>query len=148
MKKQIATIVLSSTLLLSGCANWCDECADGSCDVVTTKTELAADTLFAFDSAKLSASADAALTPIVERLKADSTEKVRIAGYTDSTGSEAYNMKLSERRANAVAAYFEAHGISCDRIETRGFGESHPVASNATAAGRQQNRRAVVVTVQ
>lgn len=146
MKKQIVTVVLSSTLLLSGCANWCDECADGSCEVVTSQVVLPASALFAFDSAKLTAADDQALAPVVERLQAEPTEKVRISGYTDSTGPEAYNLKLSERRANAVAAYLAAHGISYDRISTRGFGEADPVASNATAEGRQQNRRAVVVT--
>lgn len=146
MKKQIATVVLSSTLLLTGCANWCDECADGACDVVTTKVVLPTSTLFAFDSAQLTVADNDALNDVIERLKAEPTEKARISGYTDSTGSEAYNMKLSQRRANAVAAYLEANGIACDRITTQGFGESDPVASNATAEGRQQNRRAVVVT--
>ncbi len=146
MKKQIATIVLSSTLLLSGCASWCDECADGSCEVVTSKVVLPTSTLFAFDSAKLTIADDTALATVIDRLKAEPTEYVKISGYTDSTGPEGYNLKLSERRANAVAAYLEANGIAADRITTHGYGEADPVASNATAAGRQQNRRAVVVT--
>ena len=87
-----------------------------------------------------------ALATVVERLKAEPEEKVRISGYTDSTGPEAYNMKLSQRRADAVAAYLTDNGIATDRISTKAFGEADPVASNATAAGRQQNRRAVVVT--
>ncbi len=146
MKKQIVTVVLSSTLLLSGCANWCDECADGACDVVTSEVVMPASALFAFDSATLTPTDDCGLDKIINRLNAEPTEKVRIAGYTDSTGPEAYNMKLSERRAAAVAAYLNANGIAADRISTKGFGEADPVASNATAAGRQQNRRAVVST--
>ena len=146
MKKQIATIVLSSTLLLSGCASWCDECADGSCEVVTSKVVLPTSTLFAFDSAKLTVADDAALADVINRLKADPAENVKISGYTDSTGPEGYNMKLSERRAFAVAQYLEDNGIAAERITTQGYGEADPVASNATAAGRQQNRRAVVVT--
>ena len=146
MKKQILTVVLSSTLLLSGCANWCDECAYGSCEVVTSQVVLPTSALFAFDSAKLTMADDQALATVVERLKAEPEEKVRISGYTDSTGPEAYNMKLSQRRADAVAAYLADNGIATDRISTKAFGEADPVASNETAAGRQQNRRAVVVT--
>lgn len=145
MKKQIATVVLS-TLLLSGCASWCDECADGSCEVITSEVVLPTSTLFAFDSAKLSAGDDQALNTVIDRLKAEPTENVRISGYTDSIGTEAYNIKLSERRANAVAAYLEANGIAADRITTHGYGEADPVACNKTADGRAQNRRAVVVT--
>ena len=71
MKKQIATVVLSSTLLLTGCANWCDECADGACDVVTTKVVLPTSTLFAFDSAQLTVADNDALNDVIERLKAE-----------------------------------------------------------------------------
>lgn len=143
MKKQIA-IVLSSTLLLSGCASWCNECAES--EVVTSQVVLPTSTLFAFDSAKLTSTDNAALTSVVDRLKAEPAENAKISGYTDSTGPESYNLKLSERRANAVAAYLEANGIAADRITTHGYGEADPVATNETAAGRQQNRRAVVVT--
>ncbi len=146
MKKQILTVVLSSTLLLSGCANWCDECADGSCEVTSQVVLPSSSALFAFDSATLTPAADQALAPIVDRLHAEPTERVQISGYTDSTGPEAYNLKLSQRRADAVAAYLAANGVSYDRISTRGFGEADPVDTNATAEGRQQNRRAVVTT--
>ncbi len=145
MKKQIATIVMSSALLLSGCASWCDECADGSCEV-TSKVVLPANALFAFDSAELSSKDITALAPVVERMTTDATEKVTIKGYTDSTGPAAYNLKLSDRRAESVATYLESKGVSADRITTEGFGETNPVASNDTAAGRAQNRRAEVVT--
>ena len=75
MKKQIATIVMSSALLLSGCASWCDECADGSCEV-TSKVVLPAHALFAFDSAELTSKDIDALAPVVERMTEDKTEKV------------------------------------------------------------------------
>lgn len=146
MKKQIATVVLSSTLLLSGCASWCDECADGACEVVTSKVVLPTSTLFAFDSAKLNTKDISALTPVVDRLKAEPAEMVKIYGYTDSTGPANYNMKLSDRRATSVASYLESHGVAASRIKTKGFGESDPVASNATKEGRAQNRRAEVIT--
>ena len=145
MKKQIATVVMSSALLLSGCASWCDECADGSCEV-TSKVVLPAQALFAFDSAELTAKDIDALAPVVERMAADETERATVKGYTDSTGPESYNLKLSERRAQSVAAYLEEKGVSADRITTKGYGEEDPVASNETAAGRAQNRRAEVVT--
>jgi len=64
-----------------------------------------------------------------------------IVGHTDSTGSDAYNQALSERRANAVANYFRSRGVEPARIAAYGMGESQPIASNATDYGRQQNRR-------
>ena len=145
MKKQIATIVMSSALLLSGCASWCDECADGSCEV-TSKVVLPAHALFAFDSAELSSKDIDALAPVVERMTEDKSEKVTIKGYTDSTGPAAYNLKLSERRAESVASYLESKGVCAKRITTEGFGETNPVATNATSEGRAQNRRAEVIT--
>ena len=145
MKKQIATIVMSSALLLSGCASWCDECADGSCEV-TSQTVLNANALFAFDSAELRTNDIDALAPVVDRLVADKEERVTVKGYTDSTGPESYNLKLSERRADAVATYLESKGVCESRITTEGFGEADPVASNATVEGRAQNRRAEVIT--
>jgi outer membrane protein OmpA-like peptidoglycan-associated protein len=71
--------------------------------------------------------------------------KALIEGHTDSIGSEALNQALSERRANAVKAALVDMGISPNRITTRGYGEAYPVASNNTAAGRQQNRRVEII---
>ncbi len=67
--------------------------------------------------------------------------KVEIAGYTDNAGSEEYNLDLSRRRAEAVRKYLIDAGISADRISSNGYGESNPVADNATRAGRRLNRR-------
>lgn len=141
MKKQIATVVLS-TLLLSGCASWCNE----PCEVVTSKVVLPTSALFAFDSAKLTTADISALAPVVERLSNNPEENVKIQGHTDSTGPASYNLKLSERRAHSVASYLESKGVSATRITTKGFGEAKPVASNATSQGRAQNRRAEVIT--
>jgi outer membrane protein OmpA-like peptidoglycan-associated protein len=66
---------------------------------------------------------------------------VEVAGHTDSTGSEAYNQQLSERRAGTVAEYLRARGILADRLITVGAGEARPIASNETAEGRARNRR-------
>lgn len=71
--------------------------------------------------------------------------KALIEGHTDSIGSEALNQDLSERRANSVKAALVGMGINPNRITTRGYGEAYPVASNNTAAGRQQNRRVEII---
>jgi outer membrane protein OmpA-like peptidoglycan-associated protein len=71
---------------------------------------------------------------------------IRIDGFTDSTGTADYNQVLSERRANAVSQYLSSQGVNPNRIVTRGFGQRQPVANNATAEGRSQNRR-VEITI-
>jgi outer membrane protein OmpA-like peptidoglycan-associated protein len=94
-------------------------------------------------------SGSAALTPdsysildqVVRSLKAYPEVRVEIAGYTDEVGKEDYNLGLSQRRADSVKQYVVNAGISADRILARGYGESNPVAPNATAAGRAENRR-------
>jgi outer membrane protein OmpA-like peptidoglycan-associated protein len=67
--------------------------------------------------------------------------KVRLNAYTDSNGSDAYNQKLSDRRAKAVREYLESQGVAKGRIEAHGLGESNPIADNKTAEGRAENRR-------
>lgn len=67
--------------------------------------------------------------------------RATIQGYTDSIGSDAYNLRLSERRAQAVADALVADGIEATRLTVKGFGKADPVASNATEEGRQENRR-------
>jgi outer membrane protein OmpA-like peptidoglycan-associated protein len=62
-------------------------------------------------------------------------------GHTDSTGSEVYNQHLSERRARSVVGHLVTRGVDADRVTAVGYGEGHPVASNATTTGRGQNRR-------
>lgn len=66
---------------------------------------------------------------------------IEVMGHTDSTGAEAYNQKLSERRAAGVGGYLVAQGIDARRVVTQGFGGRSPIASNDTAEGKQQNRR-------
>jgi outer membrane protein OmpA-like peptidoglycan-associated protein len=72
---------------------------------------------------------------------------VEVAGHADSTGAAAYNQALSERRARSVAAYLRSRGIKPERLIVVGDGENHPVASNATPDGRQQNRRVELTIV-
>ncbi len=72
------------------------------------------------------------------------TDLIRVEGHTDSSGSDAYNQRLSERRAAAVKTYLLGRGVSHAKIETIGYGESRPIANNTTPAGRTKNRRVVV----
>jgi OOP family OmpA-OmpF porin len=95
-------------------------------------------------SAKLKPQSDAILDGVVANIKKCNCGKVEIRGYTDSVGKPDYNQKLSERRALAVKDYLVAHGISADMLGTQGFGEENPIATNATPAGRAENRRVTV----
>ena len=103
---------------------------------------------FEFDSAKLTGAVSSRLDNFVQVLKASPQAQVNITGYTDNSGSAAYNQKLSERRAQAVANYLIAAGINKDRFTVKGMGEANPVADNSTAAGREKNRRIEVVIPQ
>lgn len=96
---------------------------------------------FAFDCAELSHSARKILLGIIPLLKKNSKTILEIHGHTDSIGTHSYNQKLSEQRANAVKKFLVRHGISAERLITRGFGEDFPVASNGTKKGREMNRR-------
>jgi outer membrane protein OmpA-like peptidoglycan-associated protein len=100
---------------------------------------------FATDSSRISPDFQSTLDQVASTITEYTDTRVRIAGHTDSTGSDAYNQQLSERRAQAVASYLEGRGVAASRISTVGYGETQPVASNDTADGRQQNRRVEIV---
>jgi len=85
------------------------------------------------------------LGDVVKTMKDNPSLHVLIEGHTDSIGSDSYNQRLSERRAQAVKGYLVDQGIDGSRIKTEGFGKSKPVASNKTEAGRAQNRRAEII---
>ncbi len=97
--------------------------------------------LFDFDSATLRPEARENLRRLAESLKKYPETEVLIVGHTDSTGPEAYNQRLSERRAESAAAFLMQQGIRPSRIRTMGRGESEPIASNDTEEGRRLNRR-------
>ena len=102
---------------------------------------------FAFDSAVLKRKMLDELDDVAARVKASKgDEMLEIVGHTDSTGPEAYNLGLSERRAQSAANYLEGKGVSMSRITVKGMGESAPVASNATREGRAMNRRVEINT--
>ncbi|MCA1767126.1 MAG: OmpA family protein [Idiomarina sp.] len=96
---------------------------------------------FGFDSAELTSEARSSLNEVASVVSEYADTRVNIAGYTDSTGEEAYNQRLSERRAQAVGSYLGQNGVGSARLNTRGYGESQPVASNDSEEGRSQNRR-------
>ncbi len=103
--------------------------------------------LFASNESQLQPTANEKLTTIVEALKEQQNRKILIEGHTDSRGSSELNQRLSQERADAVAAYLASHGIAREQITATGVGESRPVASNDTPEGRANNRR-VEITVQ
>ena len=106
------------------------------------RVTLSSQVLFDVDKINLRDSAKDGLRQVVELLKAYPTNKLRVSGYTDSSGSAKYNQTLSEERARAVADYLiQQGGIAGSRIQAKGYGKRRPVASNATEEGRQQNRR-------
>ncbi len=97
--------------------------------------------LFQTGKYTLSAAADATLSRIAYNLKQFPESDITVVGYTDNTGSEAVNQKLSLQRAESVVNYLEQQGVAADRLKAIGKGWDDPIASNSTAEGRAQNRR-------
>lgn len=102
---------------------------------------LPAGVTFPVDSATIQPQFRNTLDQVADTLKQYPSTFIDIYGHTDSTGSDAYNQALSERRAMSVADYLTTRGVQSARIATRGFGETQPVASNDTEEGRAANRR-------
>jgi outer membrane protein OmpA-like peptidoglycan-associated protein len=112
---------------------------------VPMRMDLSGGANFRTDQATLTPQAKARLDQFLEKAQGTSFSEVAISGYTDSTGSAARNLDLSQRRAEAVAAYLRDGGLRAEHYRVRGLGSADPVASNSTAAGRQQNRRVEIV---
>ena len=100
--------------------------------------------LFATSSSTLNAASRSSLDKFANSLQTNPDTDVKIYGHTDSTGSDAINNPLSQRRAESVYNYLLSKGVSGARLESQGFGSSQPVADNSTVAGRGQNRRVEV----
>ena len=133
-----------------GVPDYMDKCPDTpkgtkvdkkGCPLVGEKLLILHGINFEFDSAKISRDSEAILDKAVETLEANPSIKVRIEGHTDSTGSEEYNLGLSQRRADAVRDHLVSKGIASERLEALGKGEGYPITSNKTREGRSQNRR-------
>ncbi len=113
----------------------------------TEKVSFAADAFFDFNKAVLKPEGKAKLDDLADKVKGIALEVIIAVGHTDSVGSDAYNQKLSEKRAEAVKAYLTGKGIEASRVYTEGKGKKQPVADNKTAEGRAKNRRVEIEVV-
>lgn len=114
-------------------------------DTVGCSLTIRLEVLFATNSATINPSSYPELDRAVTFLRETSPSATGvIEGHTDSQGADAYNLDLSQRRANAVLKYLVDKGVPASRLTAQGLGESQPVADNATADGRAQNRRVVL----
>jgi outer membrane protein OmpA-like peptidoglycan-associated protein len=102
---------------------------------------------FDFDSASVKPQFMPVLDNVAQTLTQYDKTVIEVAGHTDNVGSDSYNQALSQRRANAVASYLGSRGIMQQRMITVGAGESRPIASNDTEAGRSENRRVEITLV-
>ena len=115
--------------------------------VAASKVTFAADAFFDFDKSVLKPEGRAKLTDLVEKIRGVNLEVIIAVGHTDSIGSDAYNQRLSVRRAEAVKAFLVSKGIERNRVYTEGKGEKQPVADNRTKEGRAKNRRVEIEVV-
>ncbi|MFK8329683.1 OmpA family protein [Pseudomonas sp. BJa5] len=99
---------------------------------------------FATDSANIAPSFYSPLNNLANSFKQFNQNTIEVVGYTDSTGSRQHNMDLSQRRAQSVVSYLTSQGVDASRVSARGLGPDQPIASNADANGRAQNRRVEV----
>ena len=111
------------------------------------KVTFAADVLFDFDKAVIKPEGKSKLDDISNKTKGVNLEVVIAIGHADSVGSDAYNQRLSVRRAESVKAYLVSKGLEANRVYTEGKGEKQPVADNKTAEGRAKNRRTEIEVV-
>ncbi|HYP84606.1 outer membrane protein OmpA [Variovorax sp.] len=114
---------------------------------VASKVTFAADAFFDFDKSVLKPEGRAKLDDLVQKIRGINLEVIIAVGHTDSIGTDAYNQKLSVRRAEAVKAYLVSKGIERNRVYTEGKGEKQPVADNRTKEGRAKNRRVEIEVV-
>ncbi|MFC1684157.1 OmpA family protein [Pseudomonadota bacterium] len=101
---------------------------------------------FELNSAKLTAKSTSVLNTVAESLRGRPDVTVIIAGHTDNTGNDNYNMDLSQRRAQSVVDYLVSKGANAAKLSAKGYGEERPIASNKTTEGRAENRRVEMVT--
>ena len=111
------------------------------------KVTFAADAFFDFDKATLKPEGKAKLDDLVSKMGGINLEVIIAVGHTDSVGSDAYNQKLSVKRAESVKAYLVSKGVEKNRVYTEGKGKKQPVADNKTAEGRAKNRRVEIEVV-
>ncbi len=102
---------------------------------------------FAFNSSDVNSQFYSVLDKVATTLNEYNQTTINVAGHTDSVGSDSYNQKLSEQRASSVARYLQSRGVTNQRLQTYGYGESRPVDTNNTEAGRANNRRVEITLV-
>jgi outer membrane protein OmpA-like peptidoglycan-associated protein len=122
-----------------------DEVSVERVDEETLRVNFDSDILFAIDSSVLSAQSMAGLDEFAQVMREYPKTAILIQGYTDSTGSEEHNLRLSQRRADAVYNHLRLREVESDRMSAIGYGEGYPVADNATAQGRELNRRVSIL---
>ena len=140
-------------------SNWTPATAAPGCDgaiakkaaakpaAAAAKVTYTADALFDFDKSVLKPAARTSLDNLSGQIKSLALEVVIATGHTDSVGTDAYNQKLSVRRADAVKKHLVSKGIAANRIQIEGKGESQPVADNKTDDGRAKNRRVQIEVI-
>ncbi|MGA9324808.1 MAG: OmpA family protein [Salegentibacter sp.] len=116
-------------------------CPEPTAEVVSELNEYSNTILFDLNKATIRSESEEALDNIADIMKEYPNTVFHIGGHTDSTGSAQYNLKLSKERAASVKDYLTNHGIPANRLTSEGYGEEQPIATNSTAAGRQENRR-------
>ena len=140
-----------------GVSDYLDECPDTppgtyvdekGCPLAGETIAIVTNINFDFNRDAIREDAKPKLATVLDILKENPSIRVRVVGHTDSTGPEAYNQQLSERRAISVRRYLNERGISMTRMSVAGKGESEPLVSNATRAGRAVNRRVEFEVVQ
>ena len=114
---------------------------------VAEKVTFAADVFFDFDKAIIKPEGRSKLDDLANKIKDINLEVIIGIGHTDSVGTDAYNQRLSVRRAEAVKAYLVSRGIEANRVYTEGKGEKQPIADNKTADGRAKNRRTEIEVI-
>jgi outer membrane protein OmpA-like peptidoglycan-associated protein len=112
------------------------------------RLELLVQVHFAPGKAAILADSYSLLDEVVDVIVRFGVKRVRIEGYTDSTGGKAANLRLSQSRAEAVADYLSSKGVAKNRLEAVGYGDARPIAPNLTARGRELNRRVEIVVLE
>ncbi|MBX5461214.1 MAG: OmpA family protein, partial [Steroidobacteraceae bacterium] len=103
---------------------------------------------FELNSAQLTAASQTILDDLARDLKKYPNLRIELQGHTDSSGEDAYNLALSQRRADAVRAHLISQGVPANQLVARGYGETQPIDDNSTSQGRARNRRVVVLVLE
>lgn len=148
-------LLVAGALLLAGCQTMSNGFTRSQQDLLRAEgfiqtaegweLSIADRLLFDLDSAEVKPAMQATIGRVATGLQRVGIDRARVEGHTDASGTPAYNARLSEQRATAVAAVMQGHGFAADRLALRGWGETRPIADNGSDAGRAQNRRVVII---